>query len=182
MPLASSDRPATPGITIRPERPTDALAVADLLEQAFGGTGEVNLVAALRWQAAVTVALVALVNAQVVGHILCSPVTLEVDPAYAKAVALAPLAVLPGYQRQGIGGQLIQAGLAACREAGYALVVVLGHPDYYPAYGFQPAKRYGLTCAYVPPDDDAFMVQELQPGALAGRHGRVTFHPEFDRV
>jgi len=182
MPVAFSDRPTTPGITIRSERPTDAPAVADLLEQAFGGTGEVNLVAALRRHDAVTVALVALVNEQVVGHILFSPVSLEVDPAYANAVALAPLAVLPGYQRQGIGGRLIQAGLAACREAGYALVVVLGHSDYYPAYGFQPAKRYGLSCAYVPPDHDAFMVQELQPGALAGKHGRVTFHPEFDQV
>ncbi|MFP4440321.1 MAG: GNAT family N-acetyltransferase [Chloroflexaceae bacterium] len=145
MSVAFSDRPTPAGITIRPERPTDAPAVADLLEQAFGGTGEVNLVAALHRHDAVTVALVALVNEQVVGHILFSPVTLEVDPAYANAIALAPLAVLPGCRRQGIGGRLIQAGLAACREAGYALVVVLGHPDYYPAYGFQPAKRYGLA-------------------------------------
>lgn len=167
---------------IRPATPADAPAVQHLLEQAFGSPAEAQLVAALYQHGAVTGALVALVAGQVVGHILFSPVTIESQSTYSKAVGLAPLAVLPAYQQQGIGTHLIRAGLLASQQAGYDLVVVLGHPDYYRRFAFMPAKHYGLRCAYVAPDDDAFMVLALQPGALNEQRGMVRYHPAFDAI
>jgi putative acetyltransferase len=97
------------------------------------------------------------------------------------AIALGPLAVRPGRQRQGIGSALIRAGLDTCRAADHELCFVLGHPEYYPRFGFAPAPSLGFTAQWdVPPE--AFMVAELRPGALAGRSGRVAYDPAFDGV
>ncbi len=88
------------------------------------------------------------------------------------------IAVLPEYQRQGIGGQIIRAGLEECRKLGHAIVVVLGHPTYYPRFGFVPTKLKGISCEFEAPAE-AFMVLEIREGALAGRGGIVRFQPEF---
>ena len=91
------------------------------------------------------------------------------------------MAVLPRCQRRGVGTALVEAGLEACREAGEPVVVVLGHPDYYPRFGFRPAWDAGLYFLS-PGPNPAFMVRELEAGALAGRRGQVRYHPAFDEL
>src|SRR5512134_1693331 len=98
---------------------------------------------------------------QVVGHILFTPVSLE-PPVPVRIAGLAPMAVRPEHQRSGIGGQLIRAGLDACRGNGYSAVVVLGHPEYYPRFGFAPGHTFGLVCEF-PCPPEAFMAIELVP-------------------
>lgn len=89
------------------------------------------------------------------------------------------MAVLPEYQKQGIGSRLVRDGLKECQRLNQNIVVVLGHPGYYPRFGFIPASKKGLRCEYQAPDE-AFMVAELIPGALGGRQGLVKYRPEFN--
>jgi putative acetyltransferase len=153
---------------------------------AFGRPQEAALVDALRAAAHPHVSLVAVEDEEVVGHIFFSPVSIEPEDAVsmatgALAMGLAPMAVLPRCQNQGIGSELVRAGLRACLRLGCAVVVVLGHPDYYPRFGFVPASRMGLRCEYDVPDE-VFMATELVPDALAGVRGLVKYHPEFGKV
>jgi putative acetyltransferase len=166
-------------VTVRPETSSDAAAVRRVNELAFGGAEEADLVEALRRANAVTVALVAEAGGEVVGHIMFSAVAIEHPPAQPVA-GLAPMAVLPDHQRSGIGGQLIVSGLAALREAGFGSVVVLGHPTYYPRFGFTPAGVFGLRCEYDVPSD-VFMARELTVGGLGGASGLVRYHSAFPR-
>ena len=167
-------------ITIRSEKPADHGAVREVNQQAFGSSTEAALVDALRAAADPIISLVAVDNDHVVGHILFSPVTIEDDDS-ALAMGLAPMAVLPNYQRRGVGSQLVRAGLTECHRIGRRVVVVLGHPRYYPRFGFIPASRKALHCEY-PVPDEVFMVLELEPGALEGRHGLVKYRPEFAAI
>ena len=172
-------------IEIRAERAEDAAAVGRVNELAFGRADEAALVDALRAAADPHVSLVAVEDDGIVGHIFFSPVSLgpedgPEDSSFA-AMGLAPMAVLPEYQRRGVGSELVRAGLNECRRTGRDVVVVLGHPGYYPRFGFRPASRAGLRCEY-PVPDDTFMVVELRPGALAGRRGLVKYHPAFAEV
>ncbi len=165
-------------ILIRPERPDDVAAVHTVNAAAFGQPEEADLVDALRLAGAATLSLVAERDGEIVGHILFSPVTIESDRGSFEAIGLAPMAVAPSCQRQGIGSRLIRAGLRECRRAGHEIVVVLGHPEYYPRFGFVPSKPLGIRYeAEVP--EEAFMVLELRQGALAGRGGIVRYRPEF---
>lgn len=168
-------------ISIRPEQSTDNDAVRQINELAFGGSDEANLVDALRKASETLISLLAVDNDKVVGHILFTPVTIESGDAGAPALGLAPMAVLPEYQRQGVGSQLVRAGLRECQRIGSNVVVVLGHPEYYPRFGFVPASQKGLTTDY-PVPDEVFMVIELEPGALKNRHGLVKYRPEFAGV
>jgi putative acetyltransferase len=97
------------------------------------------------------------------------------------ALGLAPIAVLPNYQRQGIGSSLIQYSLKELTQLGFQAVVVLGYPEYYPRFGFIPAKEKGLKCEYVVPDE-AFMVLELEMGVLDKYAGTVKYRPEFSKL
>jgi putative acetyltransferase len=168
-------------VIIRPETSKDYPAVRGVHEWAFGRPQEARLVDRLRDVARPLVSLVAEHEVQVVGHILFSPVTIASGGVVETALGLAPMAVLPEYQRQGIGTRLVWAGLERCRDIGCHIVVVLGHADYYPRFGFVPAMYRGLQCEYDVPDD-VFMVAELQPGALAGRRGMVKYHPAFGEL
>ena len=164
-------------IEIRVERPDDLGAIRDVNERAFGTSAEAQLVNQLRAGNKMVVSLVAQRGAQVVGHILFSPVTVTNAPESFRGAGLAPMSVLPELQNQGIGSRLVRAGLVACQEAGYDIVVVLGHPHYYPRFGFATAKDHGLENEY--DAADAFMVLELRKGALEGISGLVKFTPEF---
>jgi putative acetyltransferase len=164
-------------IEIRPERPDDVAAIRDVNERAFGTSTEARLVDQLRAANKAVISLVALHGDQLVGHVLFSPVTITNAPQSFRGVGLAPMSVLPEFQNQGIGSRLVRDGLVACRDAGYDVVVVLGHVGYYPRFGFARAQDYGLENEY--DAADAFMVLELRKGALEGVGGLVKFAPEF---
>ena len=168
-------------VHIRDERPEDRAPVQHVNEAAFGGAGEAELVRALHAAGAARVALVAELEGELVGHILFSDVTLE-PSASLKLAGLAPMAVLPAHQRNGIGSSLVREGLERLRAKGYDAVVVLGHPAYYPRFGFVPATRFGLRSKFArePEHESAFMALELRPGALSGVSGEVHYRPEFD--
>ena len=165
-------------MTIRREAPEDFDAIRHVNEQAFGRAVEADLVDHLRSRGVLTISLVATQDGEIVGHIAFSPVAVESGPASFEAITLAPIAVLPAHQRQGIGSQLVRAGLEECRQLGHEIVVVVGHPEYYPRFGFAPGKPRGIGCEFEAPDE-AWMVLELREGALAGRDGIVKFQPEF---
>jgi putative acetyltransferase len=168
-------------VAIRQEGPEDAAAIRQVNEQAFGQAEEADIVDALRRRGAFTLSLVALLGDKVVGHILFTPVTIDSGNTSFEALGLGPMAVLPPYQRMGIGSKLIRAGLDQCRQAGHEIVVVLGHPEYYPRFGFSPAKPLGIQYEQEVPDE-VFMIAELHAGSLAGRTGIVRYQPEFNSV
>jgi putative acetyltransferase len=165
-------------IVIRREAPADAAAVREVNRGAFGQPDEAALVDRLRAHAALYLGLVAVDDRELVGHILFTPVPLHTAAGIVTFLALAPMAVRPARQRQGIGSTLVREGLAACRAAGYGLVVVVGHPPFYPRFGFVRARPLGLTSEPAFPDE-AFMVAELTAGALHGRRGVIRYGPEF---
>lgn len=165
---------------IRSEQPGDVAGVRAVNEAAFDTRAEADLVDALRARARPIVSLVAEQHAGIVGHILFSPVTL-LGHEELGLMGLAPMAVLPAHQRQGIGSALVRAGLEACREQGVPGVVVLGHRDFYPRFGFVPAWRFGIRSEY-DVADDVFMIVELEAGVLRGRSGTIRYHPAFANV
>lgn len=166
---------------VRAERIGDHELVRRVNELAFDRRNEADLVDALRANARPCISLVAVVDEQVIGHIFFSPVSVESEAGAFTATGLAPMAVLPEYQNQGIGSQLVREGLRKCRRLGENIVVVLGHSNYYPRFGFVPASSKGLRSEYDVPDE-VFMVTELSEGALNGRSGLVKYHPEFGKV
>lgn len=168
-------------LTVRAERPTDAAAVRRVNEEAFGRRAEADLVEQLHAAGKVVASLVAEVAGEVVGHILFSPVAIEGARGRCDALALAPMAVLPAHQRRGIGRRLVEEGIMACKELGHTRIVLVGHPEYYPWFGFRPAVRYGLRCEFDAPEE-AFMALELAPGAWQDCAGTVRFAPEFAGV
>jgi putative acetyltransferase len=162
---------------IREECPEDAEAIRAVNVAAFGSNSEADLVNALRRDAAPVVSLVAQDDAEIVGHIMFSPVTLASAPGLV-LMGLAPMAVVPSRQRQGIGSLLVQDGLVRCRNLDTAAVVVLGHPEYYPRFGFVPAATASLRSEYDVPED-VFMVLALREGALRGLSGTIQYHRVF---
>lgn len=165
---------------IRNEETHDRALVHALNAAAFATPAEADLVDTLRARASPVVSLVAEQAGEVVGHILFSPVTLS-GHAGLKLMGLAPMAVAPSHQRRGIGSALVRAGLEHCRALDAGALVVLGHPGYYPRFGFSPSVRFGIGCEYDVPDD-AFMVAELEPGFLRGASGTIQYHAAFNGV
>ena len=168
-------------ITIRAETEADHAAVRRINEAAFGQAAEADLVEALRAEASPYISLVAELDKEIVGHIFFSPVNIESEKEIFTALGLAPMAVLPEYQNQSIGSQLVRQGLKECQRLGHDVVVVLGHAEYYPRFGFVPASQKKLRSEYDVPDE-VFMVAELKAGALDGKQGLVKYHPAFGKV
>ena len=168
-------------IVIRQEHATDIPAIHNVVQQAFqqafGSIAEAKLVNLLRANGKAIVSLVAMEHDQIVGHILFSEVTI----GDTSIIGLAPLAVLPSHQKQGIGALLTTAGIEACRSAGYAAMVVLGHPEYYPCFGFVPASRFGIKSEYNV-RDEVFMAMELESGALTNCAGVAKYQAEFNEL
>jgi putative acetyltransferase len=167
-------------VLIRAEKEKDRAAVRALNLSAFETPAEADLVDALREQAQPVISLVAEGGDAIIGHILFSPVTLHGNPEL-KMMGLAPMAVLTAHRSKGIGSALIRVGLEQCRQLGFGAVVVLGHPGYYPCFGFSPAVRFGIDCEYEVPEE-VFMVMELQPGYLHGISGTVQYHVAFSNM
>ena len=164
-------------LSIRPEIGDDQDSIQDVHKKAFGGPSEAKLVEALRAGGYVTVSLVATLNDKVVGHILFSPVTIQCAVGSIEILSLAPLAVLPEFQRQGIGTTLVKKGIESCQATPYSSIVVLGRPAYYTRFGFSPGLALSLKSPFG--DGDSWMAKELFPGALGGIAGTVVYPPPF---
>lgn len=168
---------------IRQELPEDAPAIFEVHLQAFGQDGESRLVNALRNDGNINteLSLVAVHDGRIIGHILFCPITIVSGTVESPALALAPLGVHQDYQCRGIGAALIEAGLGECRRLGHRIVIVVGHPGYYPRFGFIAAKDACITAPF-PCPDNVFMALPLKPGALDGIGGTVRYPAAFDAV
>jgi len=145
-------------------------------EAAFGRSDEADLIDGLRQEGVVLLSLVAELDSQIIGHILFSRMSVETAHGSVAAVSLAPMAVLPDHQGRQVGSQLVRRGLAQLQEQGERIVIVLGHTEYYPRFGFTPEKARRLASPFPP---EAFMALELSDGALAGVHGTVKYPAAF---
>ena len=172
MPMSLMD------VTIRDETPADEQAIREVNNQAFGQPLEGRLVEMLREHGGVLLSLVAIVEVRVVGHILFSPVTLTTDIAQVSCAGLGPMGVLPEFQRAGIGSKLIISGIERMKQRGVPFIVVLGHAEYYPRFGFEKASEYGVRCEWEVPDD-AFMIMPITDRPLPGL---VRYRTEFMSV
>ena len=170
-------------VEIRQEEPRDFPTVYDLNIKAFKRKDEARLVDRLRLSNAFVhgLSLVATVENKVVGHILFSRISIEGENGAHESLALAPMAVIPGMQRKGIGKQLIRHGLDKAKEFGFKSVMVLGLSDYYTRHGFVPASRWRIKPPFNAPEN-AFMGIELVEGALANVSGIIRFSREFGEI
>ncbi len=164
-------------IRIRSETDDDKTAVYDINAAAFPTEKEARLVDALRDSASEYISQVAVEDQNVVGHIMFTPVTLELFEDL-RLMGLAPMAVSPSLQRGGIGSELVKTGLLRCTESNVGAVAVLGHPQYYPRFGFRPASQWGIKCEYEVPEE-VFMMMELSPGYLQGYQGIIRYDAAF---
>ncbi len=167
--------------SVRDESADDVSAVFAVNRAAFEGPEEATLVDRLRTSAAPIVSLVAEIQGQVIGHILFSPVSVETGRGDKLCLGLGPMAVLPQFQNLGVGSELVERGLERCRVLGASAVFVLGHPDYYPRFGFKSAAPYGFRYKKER-FDPFFFVIELEEGFSRSASGLVRYHPAFDSV
>jgi len=161
-------------IKIRPEEPGDIAAIRDVNHRAFGQDQEGNIVDALRANGGALLSLVAVKQDRVVGHIMYSPARV----GSVHGAALGPIAVAPDEQRHGIGTRLVEAGNDRLARDGCPFVVVVGHANFYPRFGFRPASIYGITCEWEVPDE-AFMVLTLDHSKMNDVSGLAQYRPEF---
>lgn len=168
------------GLIIRPELGSDYSKITRITDIAFGHSGEGKLIEALRMNPLYIkgLSLVAIINAQVVGHILFFPVLIRSDNKVFRSLALAPMSVLPGFQGRGIGSALISAGLDEAKAGKFDSVLVLGPGDYYLRFGFKPASRFGIESPFEG-SDDMFFALELRSDGLSGVSGVVDYPGEF---
>ena len=164
-------------IEIREERPDDVATVREVNRRAFGQDQEGNIVDALRANGAALLSLVATLDGRVVGHIMYSPASV----GGVAGAALGPMAVLPEYQRQGVGSRLVEEGNHRLKETGCPFVVVVGHADFYPRFGFGRAGARGVECEWEVPDE-AFMLLVLDEARMWGVSGLVKYRHEFSSV
>ena len=163
-------------VIVRSEKPEEHGQIRLVNEAAFGQPDEADLVDSLRNEGVVLASLVAELETRVVGHILFSRMSIETSSDRVSAVALAPMAVLPEQHHRGIGGKLIKHGLDLLRRQGEQVVIVVGHPDYYPRFGFSTDKARSLASPFPP---EVFMALELRPSALDGVRGKVRYPDAF---
>ncbi|RAJ06570.1 putative acetyltransferase [Chitinophaga skermanii] len=170
-------------IIIREETPQDVSEIYKINEIAFGQPNEAKLVDKLRQSDAWIpgLSLVAQIGDQVVGHILFTRIQIKDGDASHESLALAPMAVLPTHQLQGVGGALIKEGTRKARQLGFQSIVVVGHANYYPKYGFAPAANWHIDTHYKVPSE-AFMALALQPNGLNNVRGTVVYPAAFDEV
>lgn len=164
-------------IQIRRERPGDGEAVRQINRRAFECDEEANVVDRLRHTCDEYLAFVATKDGAIIGHILFTPATLDGSPIV--GMGLAPMAVDPGFQNRGVGTLLVRHGLNHLRTLGCPFVIVVGHPGYYPRFGFELASAYGLTCQWEGVPDEAFMIQVFDPEALPESGTTVRYRSEF---
>ena len=165
---------------IRDEAAGDASAVRAVNEEAFGSPLEAGIVDALRADCEDRLSLVADEGGAIVGHILFTPVEIGAAEGPIRGYGLAPMAVRTGWQRRGIGSALVAEGTRRLRQSGAPFVFVIGHPDYYPRFGFERASRYGVRCQWPDVSDDAAMLLVLEPSMAPRLAGLARYRPEWD--
>jgi putative acetyltransferase len=168
-------------ISIRHEKPEDIPFVSSVLEKTFKRDAEARLAGKLRQACADCLSLVADDNGTIVGHIMFTPVLIT-NGKKIQGMGLAPMAVLPSRQRQGIGSLLVNSSLQLLREKGCPYVIVLGHPDYYPRFGFQPASRFNIRSQWPGVPDEAFMLLVMDEEAMLNVSGIASFREEFNEA
>jgi putative acetyltransferase len=165
-------------IEIREEHPDNVTAIREVNRRAFGQDQESNIVDALRTNGGALLSLIATMDNRVIGHIMYSPISVG---DMVNGAALGPMAVLPEHQRRGIGGRLIEAGNRRLKDAGYPFIIVVGHAEYYPRFGFKPANEYGIKCEWDVPDE-VFMVLILDPAKIRAVSGLARYRDEFSTM
>ena len=168
-------------IVIRQEQPQDLKTIREVNRRAFGQTQEADLVDKLRQNHRDLLSLVAVIQNEVVGHILFTPVTIESAARTVRGMGLAPMAVLPEYQRQGIGSTLVRSGIEQLKKRQCPFIIVLGHAEYYPKFHFEPASRYGIRSEWQVPDE-AFMILLLNESEMQDISGVARYLPEFSEA
>ena len=169
-------------VILRKETKEDHDAVRIVNDRAFGQPEEARIVDALREACHETISLVAAIDEKIVGHIFFSPVTIDHRDGQVVGMGLAPMAVLPEYQNQGIGSLLVRDGLRRLEETDCPFIIVLGHEHYYPRFGFERASIHGLKCQWDGVPDEAFMALVLDRTAMAGISGVAKYRSEFDEA
>lgn len=170
---------------IRKEETGDFSGIREINLKAFEhGENEANLIELIR-DSENFITDLSLVSAkgdgEIIGHILFSIIHLVTDQGTVPTLGLAPMAVKPDYQNSGIGSALVNEGIKACKASGYDHVFVLGHPNFYPRFGFSPASQFGISAPFLVPDD-VFMALELNKGSLTGLQGKIEYPPAFNAV
>ncbi len=165
-------------VIIREEKKQDIELIRQVNNKAFGQSQEANIVDKLRNNCPSFLSLVSELDNKVVGHILFTPVIIETDKEALEGMGLAPMAVLPEHQKQGIGSKLVKEGLNKVQKSGCPFVIVLGHAEYYPKFGFEPAKQYGIRSEWKVPDE-AFMIVVFDKSKLQGISGVAKYRSEF---
>lgn len=168
-------------ITIRPEEPKDIDLIRSVVFRAFRSQNEPRLIDRLRKEVTATLSLVAEVDGRIAGHILFSPMSLDPDIYHYAIFGLAPLAVAPEFQKQGIGSKLVRQGLDLGLSLHWSAVFVLGSSGYYQRFGFETASKYALYCEYDVLEED-FMVISLRAHTLDLLHGTAFYHPIFKEI
>ncbi|MBF0546054.1 MAG: N-acetyltransferase [Candidatus Riflebacteria bacterium] len=166
-------------VTIKTEELKDLPIVRKINEAAFGKPHEANIVDNLRKNCSELLSLVAVEGKEIVGHILFSPAEIEGPQGKVRGMGLAPVAVLPERQKQGIGKLLINEGLARLRNIGCPFVIVLGHPEYYPKFGFEPASKYDINCQWANIPNGVFRINWLDTPMERRISGLAKYREEF---
>lgn len=164
---------------IRQEKSEDIRDIHALNELAFGVPEEANIIDKLRDTCEGLLSLVAIEMGKIVGHILFSPATIEGEHGVVKGMGLAPMAVLPEMQRQRIGTQLVKRGIEYLRKIHCPFIIVLGHPEYYPRFGFEIASQYGIKSQWEGVPDEAFMILWLDKSLMNHVAGVGKYRDEF---
>ena len=189
MAMASVEQAAEKaGVRIREERPGDEAAIRRVHLDAFPEAAEADLVDRLRLRCATRFSFVAVEGENggsgdeprsIVGHILFTPTRGRAGDREVEGMGLAPMAVLASHQRRGLGGALIRHGALRVKAAGYPFIIVLGHPEYYPRFGFERASRFGVRSEFPNIPDEVFMLMPLDEAVVHGLSGVVRYRPEF---
>ncbi|MBU8922225.1 MAG: N-acetyltransferase [Bacteroidales bacterium] len=166
---------------VRPELEKDFNTIRSITRAAFDNEEEPDLIEAIRESSYYIpeLSLVAETGGKVTGYIMFSRINVVGDNGDMEVLSLAPMAVIPDMQNRGIGSRLLRKGIEKCRELGHRIIIVIGHPEFYPRFGFVPARDAGFEVPFDVPDE-AFMVTGLVDDALEGVGGMVIFSPPFD--